>query len=180
VRWIIGSESDIAGNNKQLQARSDYIRLVTNADVSAWDYLYVNNQRLTKFLCCSTNDVLDGTLITAHIRDVYSLCSLPEVCNSMFVVANTCIWESLSHKDLLYRLMSINQGIELYFSKQELSVDNSYILRQSTTISNIGQFGYQTSLSERVLFRHRRKGILEAIRIAFNRVSPILLLSDVV
>jgi hypothetical protein len=178
VRWIIGNDKDIAVDGIQVRARGDYIQRVTGAEVSAWHFIQVNGQVCKEFLCCTSNDGIDGTFITAHIGDVYKICSLREICIGKFVVANTCIWERMSHKKLLNSMMSFNRNIELWFAKQELSVDSSRIFRQSTTLNNIGRFGFQTSLSERELFMNRGKGLMEAIRVSFVRVSPVILLGD--
>lgn len=178
MRWIIGTGKDIAVDSNQVRARGEYIHLVTGAEVSAWDFIQVDGQVCKEYLCCNSNDGIDGTFITAHIGDVYKLCSLREIYIGKFVVANTCIWERMSHKKLLSNMMSFNRGIELWFAKQELSVDSNRIFRQSTTLNNIGRFGFQTSLSERKLFTNRCKGLMEAIRVSFVRVSPFILLGD--
>lgn len=178
MRWIISFSKDIAVDENQLHARSIYIRRVTDAKVSAWNFIQVNGQVSRKFLCCTSEDEVDGTFITAHIDDVYKLCSLRDVYGGKLIIANTCIWENLSHKNLLLNMMRFNREIELWFAKQELSIDNSLILRQSTTLNNVGQFGFQTSLSERKLFTNRGKGLMEAIRVSFVRVSPVILLGD--
>jgi len=158
-----------------LQARKDYIESVTDAKASAWEFIRVNGQVSKKFLCCTSEDQIDGTFITAHIFDVKELCCLREVYEGKLVIANTCIWEGLLHKDLLLNMMRFNREIELWFAKQELSTDNSLILHQSTTVINVGQFGFLTSLSERKLFMNRRKSLMEAIRMSFDRVSPVIL-----
>ncbi len=176
MRWIVSCGTDIAVDNSQLQKRINYIQSVTNAEVSGWNPVQVKGQ--VKYLCCTSNDGLDGTFITAHIGDVFEICSLREVCIGKFVVANTCIWERMSHKELLFRMMRVNQEVELFFAKQDLSVDRSHIFRQSTTLNNIGNFGFQTSLSERKLFANRSKGLMDAIHKSFVRVSPVILLGD--
>jgi len=176
VKWIIGT--DIAVDSNQIRARGDYIQLVTGAGVSAWSFIKVNGQVCKKYLCCTSNDGIDGTFITAHIGDVFKLCSLRKIYIGKFVVANTCIWERMFHKKLLSNMRSFNRNIELWFAKQELSVDDNRIFRQSTTLNNIGRFGFQTSLSERELFRNRGKGLMEAIQVSFVRVSPVILLGD--
>ena len=176
MRWIIGFDKDIAGDNNQLQARSKYIEDVTKSKVSAWQYIQVNGQN--KFLYCISDDGVDGTLITAHISDVLFLCSLSEVQKSKLVIVNTCILEKMNDKKLLYRMININKEIELLIAKQELSIDRNRIFKQTNTINHIGKFGFQTSLSERQLFNNRKKGLLNAIRESFKRVSPILLPSD--
>ena len=175
MRWIIGTGKDIAVDSNQVQARGDFIRTITDAEVSPWGYLRINGQMCEKYLCCASDDGIDGTFLTAHVQDVYELCSLQKVCECKFVVANTCIWDKLAHKQLLYKLMNYNRTIELWFAKQELSIDVYRNFRQSTTIKNIGQFEFQTSLSERELFKNRKKGFMEAMRIAFIHVSPVIL-----
>jgi len=178
VRWILDAGEDIAVNTNQINARTEYIHRVTGADVSDWRPIQVNGKRDSRFLCCVSNDVVDGTFITAHIGDVYNLFTLRQVCESKIVIANTCIWKRLAHKELLYLLRKSNPNAELYFAKQELSVDRMQNFRQSATLLNVGQFGFQTSLSERKLFINRQKGFEEALRQSFERVSPILLIGE--
>lgn len=178
MRWIIGTGKDIAVDINQVQARRNYIQSVTSAEVSDWSFIKVGGQICKEYLCCTSNDEIDGTFITAHIGDVYKLCALREIYMGKFVVANTCIWEKMSHKKLLSNMKIYNQDIVLWFAKQELSIDGNMIFRQSTTLNNKGTFGFQTSLSERELFKNRRKGFMEAIKESFVRVSPILLLGD--
>ncbi|HCS72835.1 MAG TPA: hypothetical protein DIW17_03050 [Clostridiales bacterium] len=178
MKWILGINKEIAVNNDQIQARRNYIQCVTGAEVSAWGFIQVNGPVRKKYLCCMSNDGIDGTFITAHINDVYNLCNCREICTGKFVVANTCIWVSMSHKRLLFQMMSVNRVVELFFAKQELSVDINHTFRQSTTLTNIGRFGFQTSLSERKLFANRGKGLMEAIRESFIPVSPVILLGD--
>lgn len=176
MRWIIGFDKDIAGDIIQLQKRSEFIKNVTSAEVSAWKYIQVDGQ--DKFLYCVSNDGEDGTFITTHINDILFLCSLSEVQKGKFIIVNTCILEKMNDKKLLRIMMKINTKIELFIAKQELSIDRNRIFKQTNTINHIGKFGFQTSLSERQLFKNRKKGLLTAIRESFKRVSPILLLSD--
>lgn len=178
MRWIISTGKDIAVDSDQVRARRDYIQLVTDAEVSAWGFIQVNGQVCKEYLCCTSNDGIDGTFITAHIGDVSKLCSLREICIGKFVVANTCILRRMLGKEILFRMMSINREVELFFAKQELSVGSNRIFWQSTTLYNIGQFGFRTSWSERELFRNRGKGLMEAIGVSFVRVSPVILLGD--
>ncbi len=177
MRWIVSTNRDIAVDSNQLNARRTYIQRITSVNVSPWYSLQINGQQ-QNFLYCISEDLIDGTFITAHIGDVMRLCCLKEIYSGEFIIANTCKWERMSHKVLLQTLNGFNQNVQLWFAKQELSIDNNYVLRQSTTLNNIGQFGFQTSLSERELFRNRSKGIITAIQLSFDRVSPILLPGD--
>lgn len=178
MRWILRSGKGIVVDINQLNARSEYIRRVTGTDVSGWRPIQVDGKTDIRFLCCVSSDDVDGTFITAHIDDVYNLFTLSQICESKIVIANTCIWERLAHKKLLYQLRKNNPKSELYFAKQELSIDAMQTFRQSTTLLNVGQFGFQTSLSERELFMNRQNGFEEALKQSFQRVSPILLIGE--
>jgi hypothetical protein len=178
VIWILGSGKDIAVSTNQLQSRIEFIRCVTEAEVSAWQFIKINEIVDIRFLFCVSKDGVNGVFITAHIGDVFHICKLKQVYESEIVIANTCIWEKSSHKKLLRQLRYINPKIELYFAKQELSIDAMRCFRQSSTLLNVGQFGFQTSLSERELFKNRRQGFAEALRESFTRVSPILLIGE--
>ena len=178
MQWIVKYSKDIAVDISQLQARHIYIQRVTGAEVSSWDFLQINGQIFKEFLCCTSADDLKGVFITAHIGDVHKLCTLREIYMGEFVIANTCIWEKMSDKTLLYSLMKFNRNIKLWFSKQELSLDGDRVFRRSTTINPIGQFGFSTSVSERKLFSNREKGFMSAIHKSFVRVSPIIFLGD--
>ena len=175
MKWILGAGKEIVVDANQLKARSEYIRQITEADVSDWQPIQVNKRQ---FLCCVSNDEVDGVFITAHIGDVYMLSTLHQVCKSRVIIANTCIWERLADKKLLYCLQQNNPNSDLYFAKQEISIDSMRVFRQTTTLDNVGQFGFQTSLSERELFINRRRGFEEALKQSFERVSPILLLGE--
>ena len=175
MRWIVGAGADIAVDSNQLQARREYIRDVTDADVSGWNSIQKNGR---SFLYCISADSVDGIFITAHREDILMLCSLREACSCKFVVANTCIWEGMTHKDLLRRMMRYNSSIDLLFAKQELSVINR-IFRKTTTIKYVGRFEFQTSRSERELFRNRKNGLETAIWKSFERVSPIIFPEDI-
>ena len=175
MKWILGANKEIVVDENQLKARSEYIRQVTEADVTDWQSVQVNKRR---FLCCVSNDMVDGVLITAHIGDVYMLSTLHHVYESRMIIANTCIWERLADKRLLYCLQQYNPNSDLFFAKQEIFIDPKRLFRQTTTLHNVGQFGFQTSLSERELFINRRKGFEEALKQSFERVSPILMVGE--
>lgn len=176
--WLIGSCKEIVVDLEQMDFRRNYIERITGVEVSPWKHIFVDEQAKKGYYFCISNDELDGAFITAHIQDVYELCSLKEIYSKKFVIANTCIWNKASHKNLLFNMMGVNSNVELWFAKQELSVDSSRLFRQSNTLSNVGQFGFQTSLSERELFRNRKKGLMEAIKLSFDKVYPIILSGD--
>jgi len=170
VKWILGAGKEIVVDVSQLEARTKYIRSVTGTDVSNWQSIQLKDRQ---FLYCISNDVVDGVFITAHINDVYMLSTMHQVYENRIIIANTCIWEKFADKKLLCQFYRNNPNLELFFAKQDLSIDPMHIFRQTTTLLNIGRFGFQSSLSERELFMNRRKGFEEALRQSFERVSPI-------
>lgn len=176
MRWIVGK--NVAVDINQLQARWKYIQRVTGSNVSKWNYMSINGKMYENYFVSKSDDGIDATVITAHIDDVGKLCLLKEICSGEFVVANTCIFQRMSHKNILHAMMKTNQYIKLWLSKQELSVCSDRVLRQTTTVKNIGRFGFQTSLSERELFRKREMGLRMAIQESYNHVSPVILLGD--
>ena len=178
MRWIVSSNPNIYVDRSHMSARLQYIHSVANTTATEWMITKKTPDCPESFFYCITNDGLNGTFITAHIYEVYQLCSLEEIAQSDFVIANTCIWKKLSNKHILYCMMRINKQIELWFSKQTLTVEKNYNLRQSTLLSNVGEFGFNSSLSERLLFANRRKGFMKAVSLAFNKVSPIILPED--
>jgi len=171
----LGAGKEIVVDVDQLKARTDYIRSVTGTDVSNWQSIQANGRQ---FLYCISNDIVDGVFITAHIDDVYMLSTIHQVYENRIIIANTCIWGKLADRNLLYQLKRNNPNLELFFAKQELSIDPRQNLRQTTTLLNIGRFGFQSSLSERELFMNRKKGFEDALRQSFVRVSPILLTGE--
>lgn len=177
MRWIISAGKDVIVNEEQLLARIGYIKAVTGAEVSDWDRLPIRGIN-AGFLGCVSNEGIDGCFITAHIDDILLLSNRREIAESEFVIANTCIWKNLSDKEVLRSLSRLNPKARLWFAKQELSMANGYQLRQANLLSNIGNFGFQTSVSERILFTNRKKGFRDAICKAFEPVSPILLPKD--
>lgn len=177
--WILATDKGIAGGVEELAARREFIQSVTVVRVSEWRYLRIGDKLSQRFVCCVSDDGINGIHITAHIDDVFRLCLLNEIWSSSFVIANTCIWKKGSDKKLLWQMLTLNREIELYFAKQELSLDRIGVLHQSVTLNSFGTFGFQTSVSDRELFRNRKKGFVEAMKKAYIKVSPILLERDV-
>jgi len=175
VKWIVSADRTIVADKVQLDARKSYIEEVTFASVSEWSSFRIGKVDLLRFYYCSSEDEVDGTFITAHCNQVQALCTLPEIAKGQFVVANTCVWERLSQKKDLAQLMLYNRNIRLWFAHQELSLDSHRTFRHSTTLIDIGKFGFPTSLSERELYWYRKEGILQAIEKSFQSVSPIIL-----
>ena len=55
MRWIVSTDKDIYVDNSQLQARLNYIRQVTNAEVTEWKILQIKGTR-KQFLYCISDE----------------------------------------------------------------------------------------------------------------------------
>ena len=177
MKWIISARSEIVRNLSELYARSEFIQLVSNSRVTNWDILR-DFRGTNRFYICFTDDEINGIFVTGHIGEVMELCRSEQVDTCDFVIANTCIWNQLNDKSILYELLKKHSEMKLWFAKQELSCETNYWLRKTNTLSDVGDFGFPTSKSERILFENRRKGFMVAIEKAFDKVSPILLPAD--
>lgn len=175
MRWILSANKEIVFDVEQLEARRNFIQKVTGCNVSAWIPYKVNFSTPTKYFFCNSVDNVNGTFITAHIGDVYQLCTLHEIARGELVIVNSCIWEDMLDKKILFKMMNYNKNVRLYFAKQEMLLEYGHALRQCNVLKNIGQFGFQSSTSERQLFANRKLGFMEAVNVAFNKVSPVIL-----
>ena len=113
MKWIVSSDPRIFVNRAHMSARLQYIQSVTDAPVTDWMITRKNSAFPKSLFCCMTNDELNGTFITAHIGEVQRLCSVHEIAMSDFVIANTCIWEKSSNKQILYVLVNNCVGFSL-------------------------------------------------------------------
>ena len=170
MRWIVGE--DLVTEESHLQARRIFIQRISGAETTDWKLIYTGGLFPIQFFSCRSNDKVNGVFITAHTGDVRLLCSFPEIYRRHIIVINSCIWEENSSTHLLHKMMRFNQNVELWFSKQEPWLDSDCNRRQTTTLDDVGLFGFSSSLSERKLFKHRKEGLVEAIKESFVRVSP--------
>ena len=100
MRWIVSSDPKIYVDRGHMSARLQYIHSVANTTATEWMITQKSTDFPNPFFYCMTNDRLNGTFITAHIDEVYRLCSLREIAQSDFVIANTCIWKKSSNKQI--------------------------------------------------------------------------------
>lgn len=177
MKWLVSASSDIIANKEELNARREYIREVTGVTPSPWTRLYNERGKLC-FYICTTKDKLKGLFVTGHIGEIVALSNSNTILNKEFMVANTCMWEQLKDKDILYTMMRQNPKIKLWFARQALSVEYQYSLRPVNILSDVGNFGFSTSKSERILFVNRKKGFMSALEKAFDKVSPVILPKD--
>lgn len=76
-------------------------------------------------------------------------------------------------KQILSELMYARQDIILWYAKQVVSLESGLALRKTNELENKGMFGFPTSKSERILFKNRKKGFMNALKVAFDKVSAI-------
>ena len=164
--WIVSAGID--GSIVERKARLQFIK-----DVSG-DYRVNWEKRTLPFVCdffmCETDDGINGAFFTAHNYEVYYFCCCPWIANKDFVVANTCIIQK-ADKKILQAMRGINDKAKLFFAKQTLEILNGIKLIYTNSIDEVGNFGFLTSKSERILYRNRKKGIWEAVQNAFNLVT---------
>ena len=134
MKWIVSARPEIVRNSWELHARSEFIQLVSNARVTNWDILR-DFRGIDKFHVCFTDDGVNGAFVTGHIGEVMELCKSEQVADCELVIANTCIWNQLNDKSILYELLKKNSEMKLWFAKQELSCDPNYWLRKTNTLS---------------------------------------------
>ncbi len=172
VQWIFGYGDGIEVTPQQLDARLDFIKDVSNAGVSPWKPLVVRGAAMPlPFFICTSEDGIPGVFITAHADAVHFLCERLYLGQKDIVVINSCLLIPNYGEQLLKVLSSANPQIELFFAKQETVYLGGPRLAKCVTISNIGGFGFQTSASERNMFRHRKLGLKNAIYASFDKVS---------
>lgn len=164
--WIVSA--NIAGDASERQGRLQFIKEITEDRNSKWVKKSLPFIR-GEFYECETADGLNGAFITAHNYTVYDICMTPRIANKDFVVANTCIMTKNYDKAILKQMLKWNSDALLFFAKQAQIWEGLRLL-YSNSINNVGTFGFKTSKSERILYRNRRKGLMEAIKCAFDLV----------
>ena len=169
MRWIVSSNFDICRNREELKKRREFIRRVTESEVTEWECISPN-----KFYCCDSKDGLNGIFITAHVGDIQRISCWEGIASYDFLIANSCIWEKDVDKGILKNLIQRKKGVELWFAKQGATVTfYDKKIRPCVEIKDVGKFGFPTSLSERELFLNRKKGFMDALQESFVKVSLI-------
>lgn len=172
MEWIVTNGNGIVCSKDELAARREFIGMITGVSPSRWHIIVkdINNRFYYK---CNTIDNINGLFITGHVGEVWEICKSPSIGKFDFVVANTCIWEEGYEKQILSELMYARQDIILWYAKQVVSLESGLALRKTNELENKGMFGFPTSKSERILFKNRKKGFMNALKVAFDKVSAI-------
>lgn len=164
--WIVSAGID--ENVEERRARLQYIKAVSGDKYVSWEKKQgMSPKGFFEYYQCITKDGINGTFITAHNNIVAILCGQWNVAQSEFVVANTCKIVAGFEQFVLQLLQRQNVSAQLYYAKQEKEEIHGAEY-DINTARYIGNFGFKTSKSERILYRNKEKGLVEAIKKAFD------------
>lgn len=171
MQWILGPGAGIEVSPQQLEARRDFIKDVTSAEVSSWGPLSFKGVAVPlPFLTCTSKDGISGVFITAHADGAYFLCEQSIFEPKDVVIINSCLLVPHCREMILKILYKENPQVEVFFAEQETFYPGGPYVAKFVTISDLGEFGFQTSISERKLFRNRKRGLINAINASFDKV----------
>lgn len=169
--WIV-SNTVCKSSESELKHRYDYIKEVTNTKVSPWRNIVCQNNSLLgvrkkiSFFQCKSEKGEYGFIITAHITEIpYILDTILSNKRSIIVVNSCLIKKNIESKVLNY-VKNKNSMSELFFAKQQED-DAGHLINY---VDNIGKFGFETSVSERILFKNRNQGLVKSINIAYDKI----------
>lgn len=153
--------------------RHQYIKDVSGANVSQWKRKVCENRvgrnkgARIGFYQCKSDKGEYGINITAHIDEAISILQevLPK--KRAIVVINACKIDVKIEKILFDFIKKKNSNSELYFAKQERVNEKQFLI----SITDVGEFGFLSSNSERLLFKNRSMGLIKALRVAFDKSS---------
>ena len=74
--------------------------------------------------------------------------------------------KTVQYRKVIQLMKKQGHYVSLYYAHQKRTLTGQYV-----NLSYEGNFGFQTSVSERKLFRNRKKGLREAITLAFDHIS---------
>lgn len=167
MQWIFIFGNGIEVSRDELESRRSFIHSVTCAAVSPWRPVIQDGQILPlRALTCESNDDIDALFVTGHVNDLRYLFPLIDRKKPRIVILNTCALSSRLRGIILARLRQSVPNVSLYYARQQRGLAVQYV-----NLSYEGNFGFQTSLSERTLFRHRRKGLIESLPLAFDHIT---------
>lgn len=167
--WII--EESLFGTTAERKARLNFIKEISGDKRVSWQKL---SWRLlpVDYYYCQTDDGVNGVFITAHMylgELLFILGMLRPVTRDFFVL-NTCKMREGVDEEILSYLMNANSEIQLYFAKQDYDTESEIY---TNFISDVGNFGFMTSKSERIMFFNRGQGVAQAINKGFDMVRVV-------
>ena len=166
--WIVSAGID--ENVEERRARLQFIKEVSGDKYISWEKKHgISPRGFFEYYQCATKDGINGTFITAHNNIVAILCGQSNVTQGELVVANTCKIVAGFEQFVLQLLQRQNVSAQLYYAKQDKEVVRGTEY-DTNTASYIGNFGFKTSKSERILYRNKENGLVEAIKKAFDYI----------
>lgn len=167
MKWILIFGNGINASREELVARQNFIRNVTGTNVTPWRPVLQNGQIWPLYaISCESDDDIDALFITGHVNEILHLCPLIDQEKPQIIILNTCALISKLRESILVKLQQSVPNISLYYAHQQRTLTGQYV-----NLSYEGNFGFQTSISERLLFQHRRKGFLKSLTFAFDHIT---------
>lgn len=159
--WVVSKE--IYDSDHDLIPRHKYIEEVTQTRVSPW----VECRSPVNYFRCSSLKGEYGIVITAHIGEVQPILEVALNNKRALVIINSCILKKYNINLITKIVRRKNPQSIIYWAKQDII--NGY----GSLVFNddCGTFGFKTTASERELFMHRSKGLLNAINQAYERID---------
>lgn len=164
--WVI--EESLLGRPAERKARLNFIKEISGDKRVSWQELSWCILPV-KYYYCVTDDGVNGVVITAHMymEVILFLLLMLNPATKDFFVLNICKMSEEVDRLILSCLMEENPKIGLYFAKQDINPKSG---RYMNHISDVGDFGFLTSKSERIMFFNRKKGVVESIAKGFDKV----------
>lgn len=169
VIWVVSKS--VCNSFEELNSRHKYIKEVTKAEVTPWsesscEYKWLGIKRTCSFYVCKSKKGEYGIIITAHIPEIVAIFKNLASSKRAIIVVNSCEINKGVSSQFLSIVKQKNIYSELFYAHQEKHPNGSLV----NYADDVGDFGFRTTLSERMLFRHRNEGIIKAIRGSFQKV----------
>lgn len=169
--WVSASP-DIMGSAENMLARLKYINDITGVVPTPWKYIKIPACGFV-FMGCHTDDGINGLYVTAHNYEVIEISKTNIATKLDFIAANTCVYTEGYDTDMLRLLREKNNNIVLWYAKQEMELMTNYVVRNTNILKDVGNFGFMTSQSDRLMFRNRKNGFEVALQLSFDKVSGV-------
>ena len=157
---------------EELPLRHQFIQEITGGKVFKWvECNCPSNRRSTKaigYYRCTSDKGEYGVFITAHMNlEIQPILQQVLFQKKSLVVINSCAMEKNSRLNCINIVKDKNPNSEIFYAKQELSASGLLM----NYIEDAGEFGFQSTMSERELFQQRRLGLVKAIRTVYEKVA---------
>ena len=149
--WIV---SKALVTPEELPLRHQFIQEITGAKVSKWvECNCPSNRRFTTaigYYRCTSDKGEFGVFITAHMNlEIQPILQQVLFQKKSLVVINSCAMEKNSKLNCINIVKDKNPNSEIFYAKQEMSASGLLM----NYIEDAGEFGFQSTMSERELFQ---------------------------